>query len=240
MRGESAPLVHRTSVPSPSRRRTPGLSALAGPVALGVALALAPVISPDLAPQASAQGSSNAPDHSAFYIPPAELPAEPGTVIRTEPMALFPSVPDLAGGGALPADARRIMYRSTGASGGPIAVTGTYLQPEAPWTGPGPRPLAIVTVIENFNPGDAAPAVPSMVLIGRTDDVIPYDTALDLTREWCAQGIPVQLHTSELPSIAPGFILNHGIPMVTETATGARYLKDRVLGLPAPSSCGTV
>ena len=107
-------------------------------------MALAPAMTP-AAPEAAAQGSSSTPDRSAFYTPPAELPTEPGAIIRTEPMTITPSIPDLANGGALLADAQRIMYRSTGAAGSPIAVTGAYLHPQAPWTGPGPRPLAVVT-----------------------------------------------------------------------------------------------
>lgn len=448
---------------STTRRRTPGLTTAAGAVTLGLAMALTPAISPSTAPQAAAQGSSNAPDHSAFYVPPAELPAQPGTVIRTQPMGLTPSVPDLTNGGALPADAQRIMFRSTGGAGGPIAVTGTYMQPKAPWAGPGPRPLAIVTpgtqgqgdqcapsktmevglrfettppsagagytmldaysmleqgfavvvpdyeglgtpghhiyvgrdsqgraaldaaraalrlpgtdlapdsrtvatgysqgggaaaavgelqptyapdinlvgiaagappsdmfgtldrvdgglltgavgyaingiiqahpelapvfdkhlndegrqmlatvaqqcvaetalsyglhrtneftvdgrslgdiarsepeivkVLDGYNLGRVAPAVPSLVLIGRNDDVIPHDSAVNLTRNWCAQGTPVELRTAEFPALAPGFVVDHAIPMITERATGAQYLKDRALGLPAPSSCGTV
>ncbi|WP_244881661.1 lipase family protein [Dietzia cinnamea] len=448
--------------PTSRRRRTPGLSAAAGALALGVAMALAPAVSP-AAPEAAAQGSSNTPDRSAFYTPPADLPAEPGTVIRTEPMTITPSFPDLANGGALPADAQRIMYRSTGAAGGPIAVTGTYLQPKAPWTGPGPRPLAVVTpgtqgqgdqcapsksmevglgvqtaplsaaagyavidaltmvqegfavvvtdyeglgtpghhpyvnrdsqgrsaldaaraalrlpgtdlapdsktvisgysqgggaaaaagemqptyapdvtlvgiaagappsdmigtlervdgglltgavgyaingilqvhpelreafdrqlndegrrmlevtagqcvaetgfayglrrtteftrdgrsladaarsepeimrVLEGYNLGDEAPAVPSLVLIGRNDDVVPHDTAVDLVRDWCAQGTTVELRTAEAPALAPGLVIDHAIPMLSERATNARYLMDRVHDHPAPNSCGTV
>lgn len=450
-------------MPSPTRRRQSGLPALAGTVALGVALALAPVISPDLSPQAAAQGSSNVPDRSAFYVPPAELPAEPGAVIRTEPMQFTPSVPDIMGGGALPVDATRIMYRSTGAAGGPVAVTRTFLQPKSPWTGPGPRPLAVVTpgtqghgdqcapsrsmtvglaaqtdppslaagysiidalplvhegfavvvtdyeglgtpgnhpyvnrdsqgqaaldaaraalrlpgtdlapdsktvvtgysqgggaaaamgelqptyapdvnlvgvvagappsdmidtlaridggvlagavgyaingiegiypetrtafdrilndegrrmvettagqcvaetaltyglrrsteftrsglplaeavrsepeimrILESYELGTAAPTVPSLVLIGRNDDAVPHHTAVDLARNWCALGTTVQLHTAEIPALAPGLVIDHAIPMITETMTGARYLKDRVLGVPAPNSCGNL
>ena len=136
--------------PSSDRAQAPGLAAVAGALALGLVVALAPALAPGAAPRAAAQGSSdhgssNTPDHTAFYAPPAELPAELGAVIRSQPMSITPSVPDLVNGGSLPADARRIMYRSTGAAGGPIAVTGTYLQPKVPWTGPGPRPLAVVT-----------------------------------------------------------------------------------------------
>ena len=33
------------------------------------------------------------------------------------------------------------MYRSTDAQGNPVAVTGTYIEPDVPWPGNGPRPL---------------------------------------------------------------------------------------------------
>lgn len=33
------------------------------------------------------------------------------------------------------------MYRSTDARGNPVAVTGTYIEPDVPWPGNGPRPL---------------------------------------------------------------------------------------------------
>ena len=33
------------------------------------------------------------------------------------------------------------MYRSTDAQGKPVAVTGTYIEPDVPWPGNGPRPL---------------------------------------------------------------------------------------------------
>ncbi|HBD21479.1 MAG TPA: lipase, partial [Dietzia sp.] len=89
---------------------------------MGVAVALAPATGPLGAPEAAAQGSSTAPDRTAFYVPPAELPADPGAIIRTQPMTITPSLPDVMNGGALPADAQRIMYRSTGAAGAPIAV----------------------------------------------------------------------------------------------------------------------
>ena len=443
---------------APRRRRT-----LAGAVALGLAAALAPAVTTAAAPVAAAQGSSNMPDRSAFYTPPADLPAENGALIRTEPMTVTPSLPDLANGGALPADARRIMYRSTGAGGGPVAVTGTYLQPKAPWHGPGPRPLAVVTpgtqgqgdqcapsrsmevglgihtappsmaagyalldaysmlaegfavvvtdyeglgtpghhpyvnrdsqgrsaldaaraavrldgtdlardsktvvsgysqgggaaaaagemqptyapdvnlagiaagappsdmlgtlervdgglltgavgyaingilqvhpelrpafdrqlndegkrmldvvsgqcvaetavayglrrtteftkdgrsladaarsepeivrVLEGYNLGTVAPTVPALVLIGRNDDVVPHHTVENLVRNWCGQGTPVQMKTVEIPPLAPGLLLDHAAPMLAERSTNARFLMDRVHGVPPVNSCGTV
>ena len=449
--------------PSAGRVGTPGPTTLVGALVVALVVAVAPALAPAAGPEAAAQGSSNSPDHTAFYTPPAELPAELGAVIRTQPMTLTPSLPDLMNGGALPADAQRIMYRSTGAAGGPIAVTGTYLQPKAPWTGPGPRPLAVVTpgtqgqgdqcapsrsmqvglgvqteppsmaagyavmdaltmvmegfavvvpdyeglgtpghhpyvnrdsqghsaldaaraalrlpgtdlapdsktvvsgysqgggaaaaagemqptyapdvnlvgiaagappsdmlgtldrvdgglltgavgyaingilqvhpelrptfdrhlnaegqrmlevtagqcvaetalsyglrrtndftvdgrslgdaarsepeivrVLEGYNLGETAPAVPALVMIGRNDDVVPHETAVELTRNWCEQGTQVELRTAEVPAIAPGLVLDHAIPMFSERATNAAYLMDRVHDRPAPSSCGTV
>lgn len=80
-------------------------------------------------------GSPCAGAEPDFYQPPSTLPAEPGDVIRTEPLPLVWQV------GEFPATATRIMYRSTDAHGEADAVTGTYFEPALPWTGPGPRPL---------------------------------------------------------------------------------------------------
>lgn len=103
-----------------------------------------------VAPAASAQGPSNDPA-PAFYQPPAELPDGAGTFIKSEPFPLAGAIPPIPGAehlsdgaGALSTDAQRIMYTSVGSRGQQIAVTGTYLQPRAPWTGPGARPLVVV------------------------------------------------------------------------------------------------
>ena len=101
-----------------------------------------------VAPAASAQGSSNDPAPT-FYQPPAELPGGPGELVKTEVFPLAGAIPPGAGSisdgaGMLSTDAQRIMYTSIGARGEQVAVSGTYLQPRAPWTGPGTRPLAVV------------------------------------------------------------------------------------------------
>nr|WP_236950058.1 lipase family protein [Mycobacterium sp. MS1601] len=68
----------------------------------------------------------------------ATPPGVPGDIIRTEPMR---AVLDPAGHGNYSATATRIMYQSTNLRGEPVAVTGTYFEPERPWPGQGPRPL---------------------------------------------------------------------------------------------------
>ncbi|KAA0085953.1 triacylglycerol lipase [Mycolicibacterium sp. P9-64] len=76
----------------------------------------------------------------AFYTPPQPLPeGRNGDLIRTEPSRL---VLEPSGQlGAFVGTGTRIMYRSTDATGKPVAVTGTYIEPDNPWPGNGPRPL---------------------------------------------------------------------------------------------------
>ncbi len=60
-----------------------------------------------------------------FYVPPDPLPVgKPGHVIRAEPMDAY-----LVPGVRIRARAWRILYRSTGATGEPTAVSGTVLVP---------------------------------------------------------------------------------------------------------------
>jgi len=91
-------------------------------------------------PGAEADGGGDEPQYADFYTPPDPLPpGQPGDLIRTEPSRL---VLEPSGQlGAFVATGTRIMYRSTDARGNPIAVTGTYFEPDNPWPGKGPRPL---------------------------------------------------------------------------------------------------
>ncbi len=77
-----------------------------------------------------------------FYTPPATLPSADGALIRSEPLPLALSLPGVDG--PLPGTATRLMYKSTDAGGGPVAVTGAYIEPSAAWKGSGARPLVAV------------------------------------------------------------------------------------------------
>ena len=92
-----------------------------------------------IAAPARADGGDE-PQYAQFYTPPDPLPAgQPGDLIRTEPSRL---VLEPSGHlGAIVATGTRIMYHSVDARGNPIAVTGTYFEPDNPWPGAGPRPL---------------------------------------------------------------------------------------------------
>lgn len=138
------PLRPTTPRETTSRRTTLRLAALATALATSVAGGAL------IAPAATAQGSSNDPA-PAFYQPPAELPEGNGAFIKSEPFPLAGAIPEIPGAesvshgaGALSTDAQRIMYTSIGSRDQEVAVTGTYLQPRTPWTGPGTRPLAVV------------------------------------------------------------------------------------------------
>jgi hypothetical protein len=78
--------------------------------------------------------------YEEFYTPPDPLPpGQPGDLIRTEPSRL---VLEPSGQlGAYVGTGTRIMYRSNDAQGNPVAVTGTYIEPDVPWPSSGPRPL---------------------------------------------------------------------------------------------------
>ncbi|MFI2332596.1 lipase family protein [Nocardia rhamnosiphila] len=76
-----------------------------------------------------------------FYTPPEQIPAEPGTVIRTQPMSLLATLPSDQG---WPGKAEHLMYTTRLQDGSPVAVTGTYIDAAGPWLGAGPRPTVVI------------------------------------------------------------------------------------------------
>lgn len=78
---------------------------------------------------------------SDFYLPPAELPAAPGSIVKTQPMTLFATPPTEQG---WPGRAELIMYTSRMQDGTPVGVTGTYIPAAGPWLGPGERPTVVI------------------------------------------------------------------------------------------------
>jgi len=81
------------------------------------------------------------PGEDAFYTPPASLPSQPGSVIRSRPSIFTLDPVDRTQAAGI--RSWQVLYRSTNATGGANAVSGTVLVPEAPWTGLGPRPLVV-------------------------------------------------------------------------------------------------
>ncbi|MFD5868802.1 lipase family protein [Corynebacterium sp. NPDC060344] len=99
--------------------------------------------------------------------PPA-VEREPGAVITQMELAVeSPSVES----------ARRIVYASRDAHGGPAVVSGSVLEPTAQWTGDGPRPLL---VIAPGTQGAADNCAPSMTMHFGTAPPPPSRHFLDL------------------------------------------------------------
>lgn len=94
------------------------------------------VVGPTLTTDASAT-TVTASASPSFYSPPSNLPAQDGTLIRSERFWTGLSVWG---------NATRIMYKSTDSAGDPVAVTGVYIEPWGAWSGPGPRPLTSFSV----------------------------------------------------------------------------------------------
>lgn len=84
------------------------------------------------------------PDKDAFYKPPATLTGANGDIIRsrTSVFTLDPAKRTPVPG----TKSWQILYRSTSATGGAIAVSGTVIVPTTRWVGPGSRPLVSYAV----------------------------------------------------------------------------------------------
>lgn len=74
-----------------------------------------------------------------FYVPPADLPPTPGTLIRSQPAPHLLNVT----GQALPGSAKKILYTSTTVHGDPVAVSGYVIEPAHAWAGAGPTPTVV-------------------------------------------------------------------------------------------------
>ncbi|MGQ4615216.1 lipase family protein [Nocardia sp. R7R-8] len=109
-----------------------------------------------------------------FYIPPATLAGAPGSIIRTEGSRLAISVPGQPG--QIPATSTRIMYTSSDTHGARTAVTGTYLEPSQPWTGPGERPLVSYAV---GTKGQGDQCAPSKLLAQFIQYQPPFDVIVE-------------------------------------------------------------
>ncbi|MEU1982001.1 lipase family protein [Nocardia sp. NPDC019395] len=98
-----------------------------------------------------------------------------GEILRTEVSQLAISAPGLPG--TVPARSTRITYASSDTHDAPTTVVGTYLEPTAPWTGPGERPLVAYA---GGTQGQGAECAPSAML----SQVIRYQPPADMVFEY--------------------------------------------------------
>jgi len=89
---------------------------------------------------ATANAQSTATNADFFQAPSPLTSGKPGQLIR------YQSTTVNLGAGAPAATATTVMYHSRTSTGADDAVTGTVLQPQAVWAGPGPRPVVSFAV----------------------------------------------------------------------------------------------
>ncbi|MEV0948668.1 lipase family protein [Rhodococcus sp. NPDC049939] len=78
----------------------------------------------------------------SFYLPPPLVDQTPGTVIRTEPLAIFAAPP--GADGIWPITGQKVLYTSRTQDGDAVAVSGTYIDPAHPWQGTGDKPTVVI------------------------------------------------------------------------------------------------
>ncbi|KQR99602.1 lipase [Williamsia sp. Leaf354] len=89
-----------------------------------------------------ATGTASAAPGDTFYTPPSSYSSEPGSIIKSRGTPLFLQIPGVPR--AFPGNGSTIMYTSKLQDGTPTAVTGTVIEPFAPWRGKGPRPTVVM------------------------------------------------------------------------------------------------
>ncbi|MBN2622889.1 MAG: alpha/beta fold hydrolase [Acidimicrobiales bacterium] len=106
-----------------------------------------------------------------FYNPPTDPSGAPGTVIKTAPSSLS---------GSSDVSAVAVQYRSRSGTGQANAVTGTVFTPDAPWSGPGDRPIV---ALAQGTQGLGDQCAPSKSLANGTNYELDHVKAL-LAKGW--------------------------------------------------------
>ncbi|MEC3979509.1 lipase family protein [Amycolatopsis sp. H20-H5] len=115
-----------------------------------------------------------------FYTPPTSLPAgQNGDVVKTLP-STYTSQSGVT--------STRVMYLSRDAHDQPMAVTGTVLVPQAPWTGPGARP---VVAYAPFTAGVADKCAVSKAIAGDTSSDLVGSVQTTFMNGFLAKGYAV-------------------------------------------------
>ena len=168
--------------------------------------------------------SPTPPERDPFYRPPADIAGyRPGDLIRSRTARALIDPRRL-----VPSHVWQVLYRSTTAAGGPDAVSGTVLVPDAPWTGRGPRPV----IAYSFGgQGIADHCAPSYTLGQGTNDELPViDQAL--ARGWAVAG--TDLEGLGTPGVHTVFVQRSEGHAVLDGARAALRLPDARLARDAP------
>lgn len=86
---------------------------------------------------------------------------------------------------------------------------------------------AVHEIVDDQRIGRLKPNAPVLISTGVADDVIPNGQVNQLYRDWRSQGARVQLATGHLPSILPGMVINHALPMLEFLLPASSFLLNR-------------
>jgi hypothetical protein len=87
--------------------------------------------------------------------------------------------------------------------------------------------------------GTMKPAGPVRVATGTSDNLVPHAQARRLAVDWCDKGADVTYKAVALPDVGSA-LLNHFGPLLTDQGDAVSWLKDRLSGKPAASTCGSL
>lgn len=93
-------------------------------------------------------------------------------------------------------------------------------------------------LFESQHIGRYKPETPVFILSNRYDPLVPWHGAMQLGRDWCAQGADVQFWTNEQPPLFNKMVINHGLPMFVDGERSMQWIADRFNGLPTTPNCG--
>ncbi|MEX3504576.1 lipase family protein [Corynebacterium sp. LK2510] len=88
--------------------------------------------------------------------------------------------------------------------------------------------------------GRRAPTSPILVTTGGNDDVVPSAQVVQLARDYCAIGAPVNLLNENISALTPQLKagVNHALGIATQAVPSVQWLNDRFGGVEAVSNCG--
>ncbi|BBY17212.1 lipase family protein [Mycolicibacterium litorale] len=86
--------------------------------------------------------------------------------------------------------------------------------------------------------GRSTPNAPVLINANRFDPLVPWAPAMQLGRDWCAQGADVEARTNEQPPFLNKAVINHALPMLVDGEPAMQWITDRFKGVPTAPNCG--
>lgn len=94
------------------------------------------------------------------------------------------------------------------------------------------------TLFEAQRLGRLKPNAPVLINANRFDPLVPWAPAMQLGRDWCAQGADVEARTNEQPPFMNKLVVNHGLTMLVDGEPAMQWIADRFNGVPTTPNCG--